>query len=389
MVMRVILGIIMALSGGVIIGVNAFQRLSSTLPFANHAQPKAVRQQPYDVQRSVEMPFSSHRALSEEESQEATAVIPWGVAVDYTRGFVWVAEPGCDAKPTCPATTQGVLGQYAYSDSNLIQNVNEPAGYSSPLFVAVDKDGDVWFTQPDTDAIGEFAPQSQNWNQWLLAKGSEPYDLIFDSAGNLWFTEYGSNKIGFFNPRTGRVAENAIPIAQSNPYGLTIDPAGTIWFSQNAPGVDQIGSFTPTSSGLVKIAEHAAGAIRPHLIASDRQGNIWYSGGFGGNIGEFNPRSGSSRLFVVYQGVCESPADCTGTHISGIGADRWGDIWFPDSLCQRLGYLVPATGQVVARTIHGSNVHPYDGLFVDKSDRIWFTEEFGLTLNMWPASAVK
>jgi virginiamycin B lyase len=389
MVMRVILGIIMALSGVVIISVIAFLLLSSTLPFANQAQPKVVRQQPYDVQRSVEMPFSSHRALSEEESQEATAVIPWGIAVDYTRGFVWVAEPGCDAKPACPATTQGVLGQYAYSDSNLIQNVNEPVGYSSPLFVAVDKNGDVWFTQPGTDAIGEFDPQSQNWNQWLLAKGSKPYDLIFDSSGNLWFTEYGSNKIGFFNPRADRLVENATPIPQSNPYGLTIDPAGTIWFTQNALGVDQIGSFTPTSSGVVKIAEHDAGAIRPHLIASDRQGNIWYSGGFGGDIGEFNPRSGSSRLFVVYQGFCASPPNCTGTHISGIDVDNRGDIWFTDSLSQRVGYLVPSTGQVVARTIDGSSVHPHDGLLVDKSGRIWFTEEFGLTLNLWPASSVK
>ena len=385
---KAIIGILSVFFAIIITGMTAFLLLSSASPFARPAQPKVVRQSRYTVHRSEEAPISSHRALSVVASQETTALLPWGIAFDYARGFVWVAEPGCEPKPKCLATTQGILGQYAYSDSNLIQNFNEPAGYSSPLFVAVDKDGNVWFTQPDTDAIGEFDTQSQNWNQWPLKHGSAPFDLTFDSSGNLWFTEFGSNKIGFFNPQTNQVVENPIPTPNSNPYSITVDPGGTIWFSENAAGVDQIGSFTPTSSGVIKITEHAAGAIRPHMITTDRAGNIWYSGGFDGDIGEFNPQSGNSTLFVVYHGVCLSPTNCTGTHISGVDVDSKGDVWFTDSLSQRVGYLIPATGQVVARTIQSSNAHPYDGLFVDNSDRVWFTEEFGLTLNMWPTSAV-
>lgn len=386
---KAMIGIISVLFGVIIIGAGAFLLVSPVSPFVRHTPPKVISQPRYTVHRSEEMPFLLHRALSDIGSQETTALLPWGMALDYTRGFVWVAEPGCEPKPKCPATTQGILGQYAYSDGNFIQNFYEPTGYSSPLFVAVDKNGNVWFTQPETDAIGEFDIQSQNWNQWPLKKGSAPYDLIFDSSGNLWFTEWGTNKIGFFNPHNGQVVENSIPTPNSNPYGMAVDPAGTIWFSENAPGVDQIGSFTPNLSGTIKIAEHAIGVIRPHLITSDQAGNIWYSGGFDGDIGEFNPRTGKDTIFVVYQGVCVSPANCTGTHISGIDVDNKGNVWFTDSLSQRVGYLVPATGQVVARTIRVSNSHPYDGLLVDSSDRVWFTEEFGLRLTMWPASSVK
>jgi len=385
---KAMIGIISVLCGIIIIGIGAFLLSSSISPFGRTTQPKVVRQPPYTVHRSQEVPLSTHRALSDVESEEATALLPWGMAVDSARGFMWVAEPGCEPKPKCPATTAGILGQYAFSDSSLIQNFNEPSGYSSPLFVAVDKDGNVWFTQPDTDAIGEFDIQSQNWNEWPLKSGSAPFDLIFDSAGNLWFTEFGSNKIGFFNLQTNQLVENAVPTPNSNPYGITVDSGGTMWFTENAPGVDQIGSFTPTPSGTVKITEHAVGALRPHLITTDQAGNIWYSGGFDGDIGEFTPRSGSSTLFVVYRGVCVSPANCTGTHISGIDVDSKGNVWFTDSLSQRVGYLIPATGQVVARTIQASNSHPYDGLLVDSSDRVWFTEEFGLKLTMWPASTV-
>lgn len=384
-----IVAIILLVSAFILAGLSAYLLISPPSLFSSPVHPEVVRQPPYHVHRSQEVPFSLHRTISTAASQQATVLMPWGVAVDYTRGFVWVAEPGCEPKPKCTASTHGLLGQYAYSDASLIQNFNEPAGYSSPLFVAVDKNGNVWFTEPQTDAIGEFDTQNLSWNQWLLKRGSDPFDLIFDNAGNLWFTEFGSNKIGFFNPQTDQVVENAIPTPNSNAYGITMDPAGTIWFTENAPGVDQIGSFTPTPTGVIKITEHAAGVIRPHLIAADRAGNIWYTGGFDGEIGEFQPRSGNSTLFVVYHGVCISPANCTGTHISGIGIDSKGNIWFTDSLSQRVGYLVPSTGQVVAQTIHTSNSHPYDGLLIDNNDRIWFTEEFALTLNMWPASAVK
>lgn len=384
-----ILAIILTACAIILAGSGVFLLISQSSLFTPRGRSAVSSQLPDRVHRSQEVPFSVRRALSTTTGQQATALLPWGIAVDYARGFVWVGEPGCEPKPKCPATTQGLLGQYAYSDSSLIQNYNEPAGYSSPLFVAVDKSGNVWFTEPETDAIGEFNTQSQNWNQVLLKSGSAPFDLIFDSAGNLWFTEFGSNKIGFFNPQTNQVVENAVPTPASNPYGITMDPAGTMWFTENAAGIDQIGSFRPTSTGVVKITEHAAGVIRPHLIAADRAGHIWYSGGFDGDIGEFQPRSGSSTLFVVYHGVCIAPANCTGTHISGIEVDSKGNVWFTDSLSQRVGYLVPSTGQVVARTIHISNSHPYDGLLLDNNDRVWFTEEFALTLNMWPASVVK
>lgn len=371
----------------VITGASAFFLLKAG--FAPTEQPKVVRPLHDSVIRSQEVPFSTHRGLSTAANQAATALLPWGIALDTVHGFMWVAEPGCEPKPKCPSKSPGILGQYALSDGNFIQNFNEPSGYSSPLFLTLDKDGNVWFTQPTTDAIGEFNPQTGSWNQWFMKKGSSPYDLVFDLQGNLWFTEFSSNDIGFFNPNTHKVVENAIPTPDSNPYGITITPQGTIWFSENGVDVDQIGGFTPNLSGTVKITEHGVGTFRPHLITSDHAGNIWYSGGFNGAIGEFSPRSGTNTTFVAFVGVCLTPPNCTGTHISGIYVDSRGNVWFTDSLSLRVGYIIPSTGQMVARTIQAANAHPNDGLIVDNSGRVWFTEEFRHTLTMWPAGTVK
>jgi len=383
---RTLMGMALALLL-IIAGTSAFLSFRST--FTRPEQPKAVRPPSYWVQRSPEVPLASHRALSMVASQRATALLPWGIAVDSLHGFTWVAEPGCEPKPKCPSTLPGILGQYALADGTFITNFSEPGGYSSPLFVVVDGNGEVWFTQPSSDAIGEFDPHNESWQQWHLRKGSSPFDLVLDRNGNLWFTEFGASAIGFFNPRTHTLLEHPTPTPASNPYGITVDPQGTAWFTENAVGVDQIASFAPTLSGAIHIREHAVGGLRPHLIATDRAGNLWYSGGFDGDIGEFHPRSGSSTRFVVYRGTCSSPRACSGTHISGIAVDSKGQVWFTDSLSQRVGYLLAATGQVVTRTLAGSNAHPYDGLLLDGSDRVWFTQEFGLMLTIWPASLVK
>ena len=340
------------------------------------------------MHQSEEIPVSTHRIYSTTAIQVATALTPEGIALDYKRGLVWVSEPGCTPNPKCPSIMQGNLSQYALSDGNFIANFNEPSGFSSPLFVALDGGGNVWFTEPTTDALGEYNLQNNSWHQWYLKQGSAPYDLTIDSNGNIWFTEFNSNEIGFIDPITNKVVENPIPTPASNPYGITIDPHGTIWFAENAAGIGQIGSFVPTTSGAIKIAEHAVSVQRPHMITSDRVGNIWFTGGFGGDIGEFQPRSANSVNYVVDQGTCPSASNCPGTHISGIAIDSQNNVWFTDANSQRLGYLLPTTGKVVAQSLQNRNAHPYDGLVVDSSDRVWFTEEFGLSLNMLPAKNV-
>src|SRR5579884_1219644 len=87
-------------------------------------------------------------------AEVATATYPWGVAQDGTH--VWVAEPGCKLTPTCSILVQGFIGKYFIAHP-LYGKVDfqEPSGYSSPAFVAPDGHGNIWFTEPTTDAIGE------------------------------------------------------------------------------------------------------------------------------------------------------------------------------------------------------------------------------------------
>ena len=343
---------------------------------------------PYTGHRSNEVPISSTRSLSMAEAHAPTSALPWSIVLDPTHGYVFVAEPGCEPLPSCPGQAfSTMIGQYSYADGTFIQDLIEPTNFTGPLFMLIDPAGHLWFTEPNSSAIGEYDPTNATWQQWPVAKNSNPYDLAFDARGNLWFTEMGGNTIGFLDTHTHTVVETPIPTAATSPYGITVDNKGIGWFAENSPN-GQIGSFTTTPNGKIQIVEHAVDALRPHLITTDAAGNVWITAGFQGSITQYNPETGTSNRYRVYLGTCTNPKTCTGTHISGIYVANDGKIWFTDSLSQEIGYFIPDTGQVVVRTVP-ANSHPHDGLALDKNGRVWFTEQDALSLSVWPVSSLK
>jgi len=320
------------------------------------------------------------------------STVPWGVAFDNT-GNVWVAEPGCDMAPVCGPQV-GSIAQYNRQGFTLVHNFTEPSGYSSPLFVKVDSGGHIWFTEPDTHAIGELTVTNgtPSWQQWSVpTANAEPYDLTIDHAGHIWFTEFGASKIGEFDPSLHQFSEAATPTASSSPYGIAgPDPTGSIWFTESNSAVARIGRFTPPQSGTLttsNIQEYLTGGgsnDTPHLITFDSVGNVWWTEGFDGNIGQLvisSAVNGTSngvteRLVPVPQ--CGGSPNC-GMHISGIGVDSKNTVWFDDSLSSRIGSYVPGTKTFTTYIVGAgiaSGSHPHDGLAVDSNDNVWFTEEF-------------
>lgn len=356
----------------------------------------------------AEQPESPQRVQSGKSRLTATKTNPWGIALDEARGFVWVAEPGCEMSPTCASTLATYIGKYSMADGSLITDYQEPAQgpihapYSSPLFVAVNpRDGHVWFTEPNSNAIGELDTDAGNWNNYAqgITTGSAPYDLVFDKHGNIWFTEINGNNIGFLNTKTHKIVETPTPTVGSNPYGITTDPKGNVWFAENAKGVAKIAAFTPTTTGRIDITEYPIDpslVTQPHLITADPHGTIWFSDGFTGNISRFDPATQAVTHYKVAS-ACRRVNNCT--HISGIFADRQGNIWFTDSLNATVGYFNPGSSTERISLLNDPNAHPHDGLAIQSNGTIWFTEQYGSqqkgdpvhgpVLVMWHKGALK
>jgi streptogramin lyase len=111
--------------------------------------------------------------------------------------------------------------------------------------------------------------------------------------------------------------------------------------------------------------------LTPHLITVASDGNIWWTEGFAGMIGELNMTSNTVSEYT-YPQLCKG----CGTHASGIDIDNNGLVWFDDSLQNTFGSYTPTTGAFSMYNAPSSRSHPHDGLQVDTSNRIWFDEQY-------------
>ena len=325
---------------------------------------------------------STHAAAALTEIN-LSGVDPWGLGFD-TNGNVWVAQPGCDPTPICTSAMQGSLAQVNRANFNVVATYHEPSGYSSPVFVAVDYANNIWFTEPMTNAIGEFTPSSGTWQQWTVPTASAgPFDLAFDANGNLWFTEITANQIGEFNTSTHVFTETPTPTGNSKPYGIVgPDPTtGQMWFTENLSSVARIGSFVPPASGALSTANikeyltnSSTSNVTPHLITFDSNGDIWWTEGWAGDIGKLVISQAAPN---TKQGVTEYPVPgCSGScHISGIGVDSAGTVWFDDSINSRVGSYSPGSN-TFSMTSLAANAHSHDGLAVDGNNNVFVSEEF-------------
>ncbi len=325
--------------------------------------------------------FAQNAAITSQDWYLPSGTDPWGTAFDSS-GHVWVAVPGCDPQPTCPpGTPAGKLEEFDPSTSSWLATIQLPKNFAQPLFLAFDAKGRIWFAMPDNNSLGMYNPATKKFQHWTVpTAGAGPWDVVIDHKGFVWFTEHFTNQIGRFNPTTHTFKEFPTPSANSLPYGIVVDAKNNIWFTENNSAVARIGEYT--TAGVMNeylVRANPPGGLTPHLLTVDPlTGNIWWTEGFVGMIGELNV---SQAQPGTTSGVTEYayPANCTtcGSHTSGISIDSTGLVWFDDSLQNIFGSF-PDTGtglftEYATPTLNG---HPHDGLNVDSQNRIWFDEEF-------------
>ncbi len=324
---------------------------------------------------------------------------PWGVSTD-TKGNAWVAEPRCDPHPfVCSAASTGSIALVNRTSFSVTTNFTEPSGrgFSSPFFAIADTFSNIWFAEPNSNAIGELIPNQNNpaastWKQWSVPTyNAAPFQVAFDSRGLLWFTEPQANQIGSFNTTTHAFTETKTPSAQSTPYGITgPDANGAMWFTENNAAVARVASFVPPTGKLKKIVINEYRIVNPssgttvHLITLDHKGHAWWSEGFDGRIGSITI---SQAVKGTSNGVHEyTTPGCSGcnAHVSGVAVDNAGVVWYDDSLRNVVGSYNPATNSFSTPISIKNGGHPHDGLTVASDNTVFFVEEFGQKLGQIP-----
>ncbi len=298
-----------------------------------------------------------------------------------------------------------------------------PVG-GSPLYVAVEAPGKVWFTLPDQNAIGRLIVTSTTEYSVVTytvpTSNSQPYDIDY-AGGMVWFTEQSGNKIGRLNPADGTFAEFLIPTSNSQPAGIDVlagSPA-TVWFTERSG--NKLGRLVVTSTTDYAFTEYALpsqySGAQPEDIFAESSDSIWFTAPGVSRIGNLKPSSwpssyafelvntgGGSRPWVIKAG--EQSAwftDPNGNRIgqyfySTITYLNWytltfpssapfdvalsqGKVWFTEQNGNRVGWLSPVSRQFWEFGLPAGSVPK--GLGVDSVGCVWIAESGRNRIAAW------
>jgi streptogramin lyase len=260
-------------------------------------------------------------------------------------GNLWFTEAGSDAIGMINPTTHA------------ISSFTLPTANADPQGITAGPDGNLWFTEFDGDKIGVINPTTHAISEFPTpTANSGPLAITAGPNGDLWFTELHAHQVGEINPTTDAITEFALPAAVGyiGGYGITAGPDGNVWFTWGAR--NHLGQINPTTDVVTWFPVNG----NAYGITAGPDGNLWFTAG-GGYVGEFNPSTDAESLFAV------------GSLPLGITAGPDGNLWLAESGAGEIASISPTTDAVTQYSI------PYGGsspaaITTGPDGDLWFTD---------------
>jgi copper transport protein len=227
-----------------------------------------------------------------------------------------------------------------------IPSLADTSPYSIPIALKVDFDNNIWIAVVDTDMILMYNQNSKEFEQFLRLPTSEsgPSALLLDDNGNIWFAEALSGKIGVVDSKTFEITEFAPDTPLDEPFALLFDKSGSLWIAEHiGPGITK---FDPILETFDHVKAPNPESL-PFGMAIDKYDNIWFGQHVIDELGVYDPYN--DQLIEVSIPTPES-------FTQFITADDNGDIWFVEQRTKKLGVVSISSvpGQARAVTDGGS-----------------------------------
>lgn len=198
--------------------------------------------------------------------------------------------------------------------------------------------GLVWFTEQATNSVWSFNIHTHHFTRYeLKTQYGFPFGIALDNQGNVWFTEFFGNKIGEITTN-GTMTEIPIPLQNKylEPSGITVGPQGRIWFT--LPGINETGYYY---HGEFSFQNLAGLVLDPVGISFDQQGNIWMTQHGPNFISEFNPSGG------VFKTISTTipPEGSSLPYFDHV--DQNGNVWFNEHNGNAMSEFIPSNNTLV------------------------------------------
>jgi streptogramin lyase len=260
------------------------------------------------------------------------------------------------------STTTDSSGNYVFNaipDGSYVVTPGCPALAFTPLSLSVTVASRTSISGQNfvsaTAKVAEFAIPTAN---------SYPYGIAAGSDGNLWFTEQVGNISSIIPSSPYTITEFATPTT-SQIWGMAAGPDGNLWFTEL--NVSNIGRIIPSSPYTITEFAIPSGAYA-WAIVSGPDGNLLFTEGAANNIGRIIPSSPNT--------ITEFPLPTSGSDpYAGIAAGPDGNLWFTEYSNNKIGRITPSSPNTITEFAIPTGGSGPMGIAAGPDGHMWFTEQ--------------
>ncbi len=261
--------------------------------------------------------------------------------------------------------------------------------------IAAGSNGDIWFTDPGTPAIGRISAAG-NVTEFRtgLTPGAVPFVIAAAPDGSMWFTDFNNVEIGRITT-SGVISEFRAPqYTNESSQGIGFGKNGLPWFITTGPNPLLV-NVTPNSSanGGLSVTALPTDLSPDGSLTADSSGNLWFIASDANSKGVIGERTSAGQLKRIATKLIRVFLPCcpnsTPKHLA-IGSD--GNPWFT-----AFGFGVGQSPANWIGTVNGGNVSlykvplkgspgpVYPSGFASGTQLSWFTggDPFGPKGELW------
>jgi virginiamycin B lyase len=235
------------------------------------------------------------------------------------------------------------------------------------------RDGSAWYSGQSANVLGRFNPKTEQFEEFHLRQGSDPYRLIEHSGSGIqstvYFTSQTGGFIGEFDANTREVREFRITGGKLRLHDLAFDPNGVVWFTilqakpPQYPQGSKIGSLNLYSSEI-KLANTPTRNVSPYSLAVNSKGTPFFTEFDSPRLGSINP---------VTMKVTEHVLPNARSGARGLTITPDDVIWYTDYLRGYLGRFDSKSGKFEEWASPGGPASHPSGI-TNTGKIIWYSE---------------
>jgi virginiamycin B lyase len=268
---------------------------------------------------------------------------------------VWFTDNGMTTKAVGYITTSGVINEFTDPFSG------------NPLQIVEGSDGNLWFYNATgaNNAIVKMTPSGNFTRYALPASGAIADNMVLGPDGDIWFSDQGTTAIGKIAP-DGTITEYPVPMP-AFPTDITAGPDGNLWFSDG----DKIGRIT-TAGVIQQFTTGMQMGADADAITPGPDGNVWFTDQYADQraIGRITP---TGQITEFTAGINPGlPLDITA------GAD--GNLYVPQASMSGSSPSaiaeITTSGQITEITsgVHPDGLADGDSILAGTGGSLWFTD---------------